>query len=237
MFKPSVKEVKSGKEVRILCVPDTHFPFDNEKKVKEVVKLSKEVKPTHIVQVGDLYDMYSFSRFTRSLNLSTPAEEILEGRNKAEKFWGELRKSSPLAFCYQLRGNHCERLIKKILSSAPEFESLIKAPIKSLTQFEGVYDMSSSKDELCINNVRFVHGWSTNLGFHVNYFMQSCVHGHSHRGGVAYVRHKDETLFELDCGYLADGNSLPLDYRETLTSKWTPGVGLVDKLGPRFICL
>ena len=237
MKSPSRVEIKTKGEMRILVIPDQHFPFVDKKHLKSVISAAKEHKPTHIVNVGDTYDMYSFSRFTRSLDLIKPKEEISAARSMAEGMWKGLRAASPKAECFQVLGNHEERVIKKLLDKNPEYESLLEDSIDGLIRFEGVQNLESSKSELVINDIVFVHGWSTTPGYHVRYFLQSVVHGHTHRGGVTYVAHKGKTLYELDCGFIADVNALPLQYGETKTSTWHPGYGYIDKYGPRFIPL
>jgi UDP-2,3-diacylglucosamine pyrophosphatase LpxH len=237
MSRPKRIEVKSTKEVRTLVIPDQHFPFVNQDHLASVVSAAKELKPTFIVNVGDTYDMYSFSRFARSMDVVTPREELRQGREMAECMWADLQKAAPKALCFQVLGNHEERIRKRIMDRAPEYEAILERPISELTEFSKVTSLGSSKSELVINDTVFIHGWSTTPGFHVRYFLQNVVHGHTHRGGVSYVAVKGKTLFELDCGFIADADSLPLEYRETKTSSWHPGFGFIDKFGPRFISL
>lgn len=230
-------EVKYPGNARILVIPDQHFPFVNKKALKKLIQLVAKLKPTHIVNVGDTYDMYAFSRFAKSLDVMTPKEELTKGRKMAEQMWLELKAAAPSAVCFQVLGNHEERIYKKILNVAAEYESVIQEPVRKLLSFPGVRTLKSSKSELVINGIVFVHGWSTSSGYHVRYFGQNVVHGHTHRGSVVFVAHKNKALFELDCGFIADINALPLEYRETKTSLWHIGCGFVDELGPRFIPL
>jgi hypothetical protein len=220
-----------------LAVSDTHFPFSADDKVAQVIRLAKELRPTHIWQCGDLYDMYSFSRFARSLDVTTPKQEMKDGRDKATALWAGLRKAAPAAICLQSRGNHSHRLVKSLLRAAPEFESLLEAPLSALTEFPGVVDMKTARSEIELGGMLLVHGWQSRLGSHATYFGQNVVRGHSHHGGVAYVAHKGLPVWELDCGHLADVTSLPLGYGESRTNGWVSGCGFVDGYGPRFIPL
>lgn len=229
--------IKHSGDLKVLVIPDQHFPFVNKKALARLIEVAKEIQPTHIVNVGDTYDMYSFSRFARSMDVMTPKQEMKKGRQMAEKMWADLQAAAPKAKCFQVLGNHEDRIYKKIMNVAAEYESIIEEPIRKLLTFPNVYTLKSSKSELVINDIVFIHGWSTSAGFHVRYFMQNVVHGHTHRGSVQFVAHKGKTLWELDCGFIADQNSLPLEYRETKTSQWHIGFGLVDKHGPRFIPL
>lgn len=229
--------VKHSGDTRILIIPDQHFPFVNKKALTHLIDLASELRPTHIVNVGDTYDMYSFSRFARSMDIMTPKQELTRGRKMAEKMWTDLQAAAPQAVCFQVLGNHEERIYKRIMDVAAEYESVVSEPIRKLLSFPGVRTLKSSKSELVINDIVFVHGWSTSPGFHVRYFGENVVHGHTHRGSVQFVAHKNKALFELDCGFIADINALPLEYRETKTSQWHIGCGFVDDLGPRFIPL
>lgn len=192
------------------------------------------IKPTHVVQIGDLFDFYSFSRFPSSLNVSTPHKEVREGRWMAEEMWAEIHKLAPTAQCFQSLGNHEERPWKLMLRAAPALEELLRQPLLDLLRFPGVTTMGSPLDELEINGVRFIHGWSTTPGFHVRKLLTNIAHGHTHKGGVVPHRIHDRTLWELDAGILANYNALPLLYRQTKTCDWTPGYGVIDGMGPRF---
>ena len=194
----------------------------------------KKIKPTHIVQIGDLFDFYSYSRFPSSLNVSTPHREVREGRWMAERMWADLQTAAPFAKCFQSLGNHEERPWKLMLRSAPALEELLKQPLLDLLKFPNVTTMTSPLDELDINGIRFIHGWSCSPAFHVRYFLRNVVHGHTHHGGVNYLRANGKTLWELDCGVMADFMARPMIYRSTMTSKWTAGFGLIDEYGPRF---
>lgn len=229
--------IKYSGDLKVLVIPDQHFPFVNKKALEKLIVLAKELQPTHIVNVGDTYDMYSFSRFARSLNVMTPKQEMKKGRAMAEKMWADIQEAAPKAKCFQVLGNHEERIYKKIMNVAAEYESVIEEPVRKLLSFPGVYTLKSSKSELVINDIMFVHGWSTTAGYHVRFFLQNVVHGHTHRGSVSFAAHKGKALWELDCGFIADQDSLPLEYRETKTSQWHTGFGWIDKLGPRFIPL
>lgn len=229
--------IKFAGKPRIFVLPDQHFPFVNKKALAKLIEMVKVLKPTHVVNVGDTYDMYAFSRFARSLNVMTPQQELKKGRKMAEQMWREIHTAAPKAQCFQVLGNHEERIYKKIMNVAAEYESVIAEPVRDLLTFPGVRTLKSSKSELVINDMVFVHGWSTSSGYHVRYFVQNVAHGHTHRGSVTFIAHKGKALWELDCGFIADINALPLEYRETKTSQWHVGFGFIDELGPRFIPL
>lgn len=238
MLKDGRVTVSVSEPLRLLAIGDVHAPWADESKLRGCYALAKELKPTHIVQVGDEIDSYSFSRFARSLNVTTPAKELEDGRKQAGEMWRRLQQAAPKAKCYGLCGNHSlTRLQKRIMDKAPEFESLLEKPLSELVAFPGVTKLLSHRSELKIGNVLIVHGWGTKLGQHRDYFSQNVITGHSHVGGVAFKAVEGGSIWELNAGFVADIHALPLQYGETTTSRWVAGAGFVDAHGPRFISL
>ncbi len=226
--------------MKILILGDIHFPYHNAKALKEAVYAVKQEKPTHVVQIGDLYDQYSFSRFTRK-NLTLPEQELSLARRQAVDMWAQVRENSKGVKAYQVLGNHDLRLIKRTEERMPEAQSLIKKAVLELYDFKGVKTIEDDRDILKIGDISFHHGYLSKLGDHMRYLRKSAVVGHSHTGGVVFEQRDGETLFELNAGYLADETAEPLMYRPTKSSKWTLGFGLITFRGktacPRFISL
>jgi metallophosphoesterase superfamily enzyme len=216
-----------------LVIGDAHLPFADRRVIAKVATLASSLAPAAIVQVGDLYDLYSFSKYDRSLNLMTPAQEVNRGRDQAARLWQRLRQAAPTAACYQLLGNHDERLAKRLISALPEAETLFD--FRSLWAFDGVETVA--EPELLLRGVVYMHGFRKH-GDHVRHNLRSTVVGHSHQGGVVFQRVGGKTLFELNAGYIALSTALPFAYRmQRRFCRWTPGVGVIDSLGPRFIPL
>lgn len=218
----------------MVALGDFHAPFHCKKAMAEAVKVIREVKPRIIVQVGDLYDLYSFSRFPRSLNVMTPIQEVKQGRRAAEYLWSEARAAAGRGVeCWQLLGNHDERLAKQLMLALPEAEGFTQ----DFWKFEGVTTMPSERNELILDGILYMHGYRRH-GDHVRFNSISTVCGHSHTGGVVFLPVKGKTLFELNCGYLGNPKSIALSYtRQAQISKWSKGVGVIDSWGPRFIPL
>jgi predicted phosphodiesterase len=224
------------KKNKVVFISDTHFPFVNQEAVKKVLEIIKKEKPTHIIQAGDLLDLYSFSRYDRSLNLTTPEVELQEGLCMATDMWESIRKLVPNAKLIQLIGNHEDRLMKTIMRQAPELSSLCRN-IKDLYVFKNVHVLNSSKDYIEIDDVIYCHGHYTKLGDHAKFFRKSVVHGHSHRAGIFYEQISNGLIWEMDCGYMADNKALPLQYTQSKFSKWITAVGVIDNGKPTLITL
>lgn len=225
-----------AKRKRVIPIGDYHAPWHSKHYSDRVVRFVTERQPDVVVQVGDLYDLFSWGRFPRTLNLMTPAQELAEARAAGEEFWGRIRKAAPKAKLFQLWGNHDERPIKQIIAKAPEFETFVAQGMKSLMTFDNVELVDSFRDELIIDNVCYIHGYRARLGQHTAFNLMNTVCGHTHQGGVHYVNHEGRILWELNVGYLADRFAKPLGYTaQRRMSRWTPGIGEVDGHGPRFI--
>jgi hypothetical protein len=110
-----------------------------------------------------------------------------------------------------------------------------------LYKFPNVKTIEDPREELIIKDICFMHGYRTKIGDHLRYNMQNTVHGHTHRGGLHFEPYNDKILWELDCGFLADQNRLPLSYTPQRKTKWTLGFGLIQEidgmLRPQFIPL
>ena len=221
--------------MKIIFIPDTHFGFEDKKAIKKVIALVKKEKPTHIVQAGDLLDLYSFSRYEKSANITNPQSELREGLKRATKFWKNLKKAAPKAKCFQLIGNHEDRLNKYVARNAPELEGMVS--IVEMLQFKGVKTLESSRDHLILDGIVFTHGHYTKLGDHAKFYRKPCAHGHSHKVGIWYEKTVDGLIWEMDCGHLADEKSLPLQYTQSKFSKWTKAVGIIENKQPRLVIL
>lgn len=218
------------RRMRIACIGDTHFPWASERACHKMYELLEEFKPTHIVQLGDLYDFFSQSKFPRPL-IITPRDEAKMGREMAVHFWRRLIKTHKKAECWQIRGNHFDRSYKRQIEFCPDNEPFLE--VDSMLKFDGVQTVFDTLQELILGNICFQHGHKK-FGAHVTTNLMNTVHGHTHRGAVHYVNIRDKVIWELDAGYLADPASTPLKYRQQKWNAWTLGVGIINHLGPMF---
>ncbi len=215
-----------------IILGDIHYPFSNSSKIKTVIAHIKKVKPHNVVQIGDLYDFYSWSKFPNKRDVYTPEAEIGLGRELAEEMWARVRKASPKSSLYQLKGNHDERPYKRLLEKNPELFSITSGALDELFKFPGVSTQRSEREELLLDNVMYMHGYRSKLGDHVRHNNVSTVVGHAHRGGCVFIRSGDKIIWELNAGYLADCDTVPMSYtRQRTISQWTTGFGEIDRNG------
>ena len=220
--------MKNGSKIVILG--DLHHPYVNHDHLQLVYEEIKAHKPSVVLQAGDLYDQYCFSRYSRSASFTTPEEELIFGRREAEEMWTKVRKLAPNAKLLQLKGNHDMRIAKRLAEKLPELESLLEPGLTDLYKFKGVQTVRDERTETIVDGILFIHGYLSRLGDHARKNLMSTVVGHSHVGGTAFFSHRGETLFELNVGYLADKDQLPLQYGQQRMKNWTSGFGLLTKV-------
>lgn len=216
---------------KVFVISDTHFPYHNKKALKKILALIKKEKPDVVIQIGDLLDQYCFSKYSRTLNLSTPAQEIVKGLQAATDMWERIRKLRPKAKLYQVLGNHDLRLNKRIAERLPEIEHMFS--IKKLYQFPGVKTLKSDRDYLKIDGVIYCHGWLSKSLDHALHFGHPTVHGHRHRPAIE----TKGRLWSMDVGFLADEKQLPLNYTASKVTSWHVACGIVENSAPRLILL
>ena len=222
---------------KILCIGDAHFPWVHKgalEAIYQYIRVNPDI--TDVVQLGDLYDMYSWAKFPRSHMLYTPKAEIELGRAMAEEMWATIGNMLPNARRYQIMGNHDVRPLKKVMELVPEVEIFVE--FSKWFEFPGVKTVTDHREWLEIGNVSFTHGHLSTPGAHARSFDRNVVCGHSHKGSVQYLNCRDgKMLFELNCGYIGDPMSRPMSYTAKNQVPWTLGFGVIDQWGPRFIAL
>lgn len=223
---------RKGPYKKVVIIGDTHFPWASKNALQKILRFISSYRPHFIIQIGDLYDFFSASRFPRTYNLITPSEEVLQGRMCAEQMWAQIHKLAPQSKLIQIKGNHDDRPYKRLLEKAPELEPFFK--IDPLFEFPQVETIHDSSQELVIDGVCYQHGFRKS-GDHMKHNLMNTVHGHTHRAGVHYMMLHGRLVWELDVGMVGDLKAKPLQYSPQRWSQCTVGVGMIDPWGPRFI--
>lgn len=231
-----------NKAQTLVAIGDTHHPFCNQEYLNKTYEIIEELHPRFVIQVGDLYDLYSFSRYARNQNYITPDEEIKCAKEHADRMWNTIRSIVPRGTkLVQLKGNHDLRISKQIIQYFPQISSLVEAAEhQMLWDFKGVEVVHEYDKEYWIDENTFAHhgDWlkTARVGARVADALYNVICGHSHVGGVSFLPRKDGVLYELNAGALPYTDVLPLRYTPLrLPKKFLAGCGVVDKYGPRFI--
>ena len=153
------------------------------------------------------------------------------GENRSKVFWKTIQEIVPKAKCFQILGNHDQRISKRIAEKLPELANLFK--VSEWYNFEGVTTMKSDRDFLRLDGVVYVHGWLSKSLDHAKYFNAPVVHGHRHRPCIE----TEGPIWSMDCGLVADEQSLPMSYTQSKFTKWRMACGLVENGKPHLILL
>lgn len=216
---------------KVFVISDTHFPFEDKKALKKVLQLIKQEKPTHVVQIGDLLDQYSFSKYSKSVGI-TPKSDIIKGLKAAKGMWTDIKKAVPRAKCVQLLGNHDIRMHKRIMDKLPELEEIYDP--NEIYRIKGVKLIESDRGYIDIEGVRYLHGYlSKSIDHAIKQGMPVC-HGHRHRPEIATM---GKGLWSMDVGFLGKESLLPFQYTQSKTTNWTVACGIVEGGRPRLIFL
>lgn len=220
----------------VLAVGDLHMPWHSRPTLLAIYEAIRRIKPHVVIQMGDLYDLFSFTRFPRTHNIYTPSQELALARKDAELFWSSVQHAAPVK-CrrVQLWGNHDDRAVKVALAKAPELEEFVTAGMRSLMRFDGVETVDDSRHVYMIDDVGYHHGYLLQPGAHARSFGHKIVTAHTHYGCVIPVKLEKELVWELNVGFAGDRFAKPLSFAaQRRFSRYTLGYGVVDAHGPRF---
>jgi len=226
----TVKEYKTA-----LAIPDMHLPFWNARSIGKIYELVERLKPEVVIQLGDVFDFYSFTRFPRSHLLIRPDEELAMARGMAEEFWKTIRKATPKSRLIALTGNHDIRPHRRVLeSTAPELEIFLD--YKKWFEFDGVETIHDPREPFFLGDVAFHHGYKSGRGKHRKDLGKHVIHGHTHEIYLVQDHIQTEqwskTLWEMGCGYVGDPTAKVFNFTPTAFRKWRQGCGYLHRFGP-----
>jgi predicted phosphodiesterase len=220
---------------KVLMLGDIHFPFEDEGALEKAHLFARENQPDLIIQVGDLFDLFAFSKYPRSLNLMTPVHELRMAEDKARAMWARFSKDCKKAKKVQLKGNHDSRAEKRALESLASAESFVAREVNRMMTFHGVQTVHDEKDEYINDGVLYQHGYRK-FGDHAKYNQMNTACGHLHRAGLIIYQNIHGSFWELNVGWLGDKRCPVFSYRcQNKISGTSIGIGWKDELGPRFI--
>lgn len=189
-----------------------------------------------VVQIGDLFDQYSFSNFTKDPNKVpyNPQQEAEVGKQQADEMWRSIRKRNRKADLYQMPGNHDARLVSKFKASFPEGSFIGRDFMKRQMAFEGVKNIG---DEFILDDIMFMHGMRT-MGDHAKWNQMNTVTGHTHQARIQYYMNRHGIYWEFNTGWLGDNKAYPFAYRQQKKiDNMHHGIGLIEDRQPRFVLL
>lgn len=233
-FKPA-QVIDHKPYPKIASISDIHWPFSCQRVIDAFMAFIEVFQPEYVFINGDAWDLYCATKFPRSHNVFTPREEMAQARKMNEAFWARVRKVCPNAKCIQMMGNHDVRALKRVMEVFPVAEDWIVEAMTKAFSFDGVETVMDARKEYEIGDILVFHGYRSQLGAHRDYTLFNTINGHTHRGGAVFRHIRGQTIWELNSGLAGDPTGKGLTYTPQKIVEWTPGFGIVDQHGPRFI--
>lgn len=216
---------------KVVVLSDVHAPYHDKKTYSTMMRFVKDQKPSMVVLIGDVVDMYSVSRFDKD---PRRANNLQEEFDVAHRLLRRLREAAGEdARIVYIKGNHEERLVS-YLKRHPELYGLRDLTIERQLRLDrlGI----EYRDELFHRGVfLFTHGrrygiYSSRWELEDNGV--SGMSGHTHRVSTFMKRNRAGSLSWYHVGHMADVEQV--DYNAF--PNWQQGVGIVyfNKRRPEF---
>lgn len=207
----------------ILIMPDIQAPFHHPDTLPFLVKLRDKYKPTRVVNIGDLCDLYCLSNWIKSPEAISPKEEI----KKMLDFTKQISTEFPVVDI--LTSNHDKRLLR-----AAERSQIPKHFLKSYNEWMGLPNTWKFHDELLIDSIMFTHGNEIGVGGsnaaiqRVLHYGRSCVCGHLHTmSEIRYFANREKLLFGMQVGCLIDRKAIAFEYERQNLKKPILSAGII----------
>jgi hypothetical protein len=163
----------------VLIVPDVHRPFHNKKAWGLMLKVARQLRPKHIVTIGDFADCYAVSDHDKSPRRANRFEEEVAD---AEDGLDELDALGATNKLY-IAGNHEDRLTRYLMKHQALW-GVVSIPKLFRLQERG-WKYTPYKHHTRIGKVFFTHDVgvaSRNAIFRsLDLYQHSVVTGHTHR--------------------------------------------------------
>lgn len=217
-----------GTEV-VMCIPDTHFPFEHPDMFDFLAKVKTKFKPTMVVHLGDEIDAHALSNYISDPNGFSAGHE----HNAALIKLKQLYKIFPKVLV--CTSNHTARPFRKAFSAGlpsnflKSYSEILEAPV-GWQWF----------DRILIDEIAYEHGEGfTGERAAISIArgnMRSTVIGHIHSfAGINYISTPEKLLFGFNVGCLIDNKAYAFAYAKNMKSKPILGCGIIHKGVPMYI--
>lgn len=218
-----------------LFISDVHEPYAHPNALKFCKMLQKDFDIPHenVYSVGDLLDLYSFSRWPKSPDAKHTINQELDLARERLRKWAIVFPEMKIC-----ESNHDQRIMRKALGA--ELPSQV---IKSLKEIFELPDQWRIETQFVIGNgndsMLICHGeeYADALLAAIAYGL-NVVQGHHHqKAGVQYMKSRVQQLWGLATGCLVDAASFAFDYGDKNKRKPVIGCGIVINGVPHFVPL
>lgn len=206
---------------QMLIVADTHCPWHDARRFREVLKWAKVEKPRAIYHLGDLMDQYLLSRFPKdNTRIFTPDTAKREIKRSVEL----LASLSAIAPTTWIPGNHDWRVMKEI-AKTPFLNLFIDHPLKAIAKRSGA-TLGAARITVRTQarpDIRFRHEGPR--GFINKLKDMSVCQGHNHR---RFLWMANNRVWGMEPGHLCDVKAPCFEYSDAATSDWASGFAWLD---------
>ena len=210
----------------LLLVSDCHRPYHDKRAWQLLLKVGRDLKPKHLVIIGDFADFYSVSAYSkdprRALKLTEEIRVVHAGLDDPDAL-----KAPHKIF---IAGNHSDRLRRYLQDKAPELFGVVDIPSLFRLGLRG-WEYVPYKDHTRLGKLYLTHDVG-NTGryavFHsLDAYQHSVITGHSHR--LAYVVEGNcagEYKVSAQFGWLGDVSKIDYMHLAKAKKNWALGFGI-----------
>lgn len=197
-----------GKKDNFLFIGDIHLPFEHQRALEFCKSLQKDFDVPHsnIYSVGDLVDLYHFSRWPKSPDARLTVNQELDLSREKIRKWS--RAFPEMHIC---ESNHDSRIMKKALQA--------ELPSQVIRSFQEIFELPDQwqiKEQfvICGPDILVCHGeeFPCALQAAIAYGL-NVVQGHHHsKFGVQYRASRMQELWGAATGWLGDAEQFAFAY-------------------------
>lgn len=210
----------------ILIVPDTHIPYHDRRAFSLMMKAAKDLKPHHIVAIGDFADCFTVSTHSKDPRRKGMLKPEVEEVHRALDSLDRLGAKNKIF----IGGNHEDRLRRYLQDKAPELFGLVDIPqLFHLRDRRWTY--VPYKEHAKIGKLHFTHDVG-NAGRNATFaaldtYQHSIITGHAHR--LQYIVEGNavgEFKLSAQFGWLGDVTKVDYMHRAKANKNWALGFGV-----------
>jgi metallophosphoesterase superfamily enzyme len=197
--------------MKILVIPDTHFPYHRKSLFTDLKDIIKDFEPNRIVHIGDMVDSHSISRYTPNPNTISASDEFSKAKLCIQEL-NSVTKKIPLDLCL---GNHDLRYFR--IAAESRIPDMCLKPFRELFEIPKGWNINN---EYIIDDIYFTHGKSSSPGKTAHAYGMPSVEGHYHSlFSINYFNHPKFNIWSAYCGSAFDDYSLSGTYAANSLAK------------------
>ena len=211
-----------------IAMADAHKPIHHEQAYETVMMFCDEIKPKHIMNLGDIGHFGGISHWNSlryAMRQKYPVKKDIEG---VRDHFTHQRKANPKSEIYFFEGNH-EHWIYDYIENHPELKDWIDIDRDLGISSNNIIRVPREKQPMKLGKLRFIHGWFTNK-YHAfktgSQIHHNIVYAHAH-DMQSFTSDNIETgqrFMSWSIGHLSDESKA--DYLKNRPTNWMLGFAI-----------